>query len=72
MKEADNADKKQKLGNFQYVFKNIILPRKWILLGGLGIIIVNRLAGLVIPGASKFLIDNIIFVELFFIQNPLM
>jgi ATP-binding cassette, subfamily B, putative efflux pump len=54
------ADKKQKLGNFQYVYKNIILPRKWLLLGGLGIIIVNRLAGLVIPGASKFLIDNII------------
>jgi ATP-binding cassette, subfamily B, putative efflux pump len=54
------SDKKQKLGNFKYVYKNIILPRKWLLLGGLGIIIVNRLAGLVIPGASKFLIDNII------------
>jgi len=59
MKEAE-ANKKQKLGNFQYVYKNIILPRKWILLGGLAIIIVNRLAGLVIPGATKFLIDNII------------
>ena len=59
MKEA-KANKKQKLGNFKYVFKNIILPRKWLLLGGLGIIIVNRLAALVIPGASKFLIDNII------------
>lgn len=52
--------KKQKLGNIKYVFKNIILPRKWLLIGGLGIIIVNRLAGLVIPGASKYLIDNII------------
>ena len=52
--------KKQKLGNVQYVFKNIILPRKWLLLLGLLIIIVNRLAGLVIPGASKYLIDNII------------
>jgi ABC-type multidrug transport system fused ATPase/permease subunit len=59
MKETETS-KKQKLGNFQYVYKNILLPRKWILLGGLGIIIVNRLAGLVIPGASKFLIDNII------------
>lgn len=53
-------DKKQKLGNVGYVFKNIILPRKWILLLGLLIIIVNRLAGLVIPGSSKFLIDNVI------------
>lgn len=59
MKETETK-KKQKLGNFQYVYKNIMLPRKWILLGGLAIIIVNRLAGLVIPGASKFLIDNII------------
>ncbi len=51
---------REKLGNIRYVFKNIILPRKWLLLLGLGIIIINRLAGLVIPGASKFLIDNVI------------
>jgi subfamily B ATP-binding cassette protein MsbA len=51
---------KRKLGNIQYVFQNIILPRKWLLLGGLLIIIVNRLAGLVLPGSTKFLIDNII------------
>lgn len=56
----NNSNKKQKLGNIAYVFKNIILPRKGILFLGLGIIIINRLAGLVIPGASKFLIDNII------------
>jgi subfamily B ATP-binding cassette protein MsbA len=55
-----NSVDKQKLGNVGYVFKNIILPRKWLLLGGLIIIIVNRLAGLVIPGASKYLIDDII------------
>lgn len=52
--------KKQKLGNINYVFKNIIWPRKWILFGGLVIIIFNRLAGLVLPGSSKYLIDNVI------------
>lgn len=51
---------KTKLGNINYVFKNIIWPRKWILFGGLSIIIVNRLAGLILPGSSKYLIDNII------------
>lgn len=59
MAESEKAYK-QKLGNVGYVFKNIILPRKWLLLLGLLIIIVNRLAGLVIPGSSKFLIDNVI------------
>ena len=52
--------KKKKLGNVKYVFQNIILPRRWLLLGGLMIIIVNRLAGLVLPGSTKYLIDNII------------
>ncbi len=53
-------EKKKKLGNLNYVFKNIILPRKWILLLGLGIIVINRLAGLVLPYAPKYLIDDII------------
>ena len=41
-------------------FSAFILPRKWILIGGFGIIIVNRLAGLVLPQAFQFLIDDII------------
>lgn len=53
-------DKKKKLGNLNYVFKNIIWPRKWILLAGLGIIIINRLASLVLPYAPKYLIDDIL------------
>ena len=27
---------------------------------GLGVMIVNRLAGIVLPGSSKFLIDNVV------------
>ncbi len=44
----------------RYAFKNIIWPRRNLLLLGLVLIIVNRLSGLVLPGASKYLIDNVI------------
>ena len=42
------------------VFKTIIWPRRKLLLVGLGLIIINRLSGLVLPGASKILIDDVI------------
>ena len=54
------TEPKKNLGHIAYVFKNIILPRKWLLLGGLGIIIINRLASLVIPASTQYLIDDII------------
>jgi subfamily B ATP-binding cassette protein MsbA len=38
----------------------IIWPRRWVLLLGLGLIVVNRLTGLVLPGASKYLIDDVL------------
>lgn len=43
-----------------HVFKTIILPRKKHILLGLLLIIISRLAGLVLPGASKVLIDDVI------------
>lgn len=51
---------KSPLNSLKYVFREIILPRKKILFLGLFLIIVNRLAGLVLPGSSKYLIDNVI------------
>ncbi len=42
------------------VFKTIIWPRKNILLVGLLLIVISRLAGLVLPGASKYLMDDVI------------
>ncbi len=53
-------EKKQKLGNANYIFKHIIWPRKWILFAGLGIIVINRLASLVLPKATGYLIDTVI------------
>ncbi|MCB0753374.1 MAG: ABC transporter ATP-binding protein, partial [Ignavibacteriae bacterium] len=41
-------------------FKEFIWPRKYIVLIGLLLIIVSRLASLVLPGASKYLMDNVI------------
>jgi subfamily B ATP-binding cassette protein MsbA len=45
---------------FRKVFSTIIWPRKRLLLLGMVLIIINRLAGLVLPGSSKYLIDEVI------------
>ena len=60
MKKDDKKSKKIKLTGIKHVFKTIIWPRKNLLLIGLGLIIINRLAGLVLPGSVKFLIDEVI------------
>ncbi|MCB9297505.1 MAG: ABC transporter ATP-binding protein [Lewinellaceae bacterium] len=41
-------------------FQDFIWPRKGLIFLGLLLIVVSRLAGLVLPGASKYLIDNVI------------
>ncbi len=46
--------------SMRYVFREIIWPRKGLLFLGLFLIIVNRLSGLALPGASKYLIDDVI------------
>ncbi|MFY0624980.1 MAG: ABC transporter ATP-binding protein [Reichenbachiella sp.] len=51
------SEKKASLGQ---VFKTIVLPRKNLLLIGLLLIIISRLASLVLPGASKYLMDDVI------------
>lgn len=51
---------KRNLNSIRYVLHEIILPRKGLLAIGLLLIIINRLAGLVLPGASKYLIDDVI------------
>ena len=43
-----------------HVFKTIIWPRKKQLFLGLFLIIISRLSGLILPGASKFLCDDVI------------
>lgn len=50
---------KQKV-SIGHVFKTIIWPRKKLVFLGLGLIVISRLAGLVLPGASKYLMDEVI------------
>ena len=42
------------------VFKTIIWPRRNILFVGLILIVISRLAGLILPGASQYLMDDVI------------
>ena len=44
-------------------FREFIWPRRRLVLLGLILIVISRLAGLVLPGASKYLIDNVIVNE---------
>ena len=44
----------------KYAFHHIIWPRRRFLFLGLFLIVINRAAGLVLPGASKILLDNVI------------
>lgn len=46
--------------SFKKVFQTIIWPRKNIVLLGLGLIIIRSLSGLVLPGSTKYLLDDVI------------
>lgn len=46
--------------SFRKIFVTLIWPRKKLLFLGLFLILVNRLAGLILPGSSKYLVDEVI------------
>ncbi|AMQ56618.1 ABC transporter ATP-binding protein [Algoriphagus sanaruensis] len=54
------ARSKERRVTMRQVFTTIIWPRKNQLFLGLFLIIISRLSGLVLPGASKYLIDEVI------------
>ena len=57
---ARKSRKKPSLATVRYAFRKIIWPRRKLLLLGLALILLNRLAGLALPAASKFLVDDVI------------
>ncbi len=57
---AKKKSNKPSLTTVRYAFRTIVWPRRKLVLLGLVLIVLNRLAGLVLPGSSKFLIDNAI------------
>jgi len=46
--------------NLAHVLRTIVLPRWRSLVAGLGLVAVNRACGLVLPGATKYLIDDVL------------
>ena len=56
---SDKKGTKSKI-NILHVFKTIVWPRRGIIGVGLILIIISRLAGLILPGASKYLMDDVI------------
>ena len=57
---ALEKSKKPSLATVKYTFQTIVWPRRKLLLLGLFLIVINRLSSLVLPGSSKFVIDNAI------------
>ena len=55
-----NPKKKISGASLRHAFEEIIWPRKKLVGLGLALILVNRFAGLVLPAASKYLIDGAI------------
>ncbi len=40
--------------------RELIMPRRGLLLAGFGLMLINRIAGLVLPASTKYLIDDVI------------
>ena len=38
----------------------LVRPRRWLLLGGFGLMVINRVAGLVLPASTRYLIDDVL------------
>ena len=50
---------KPKLSKVMPEVWKLVKPRRWLLAGSFGLMIVNRATSLVLPGSTKFLIDNV-------------
>jgi subfamily B ATP-binding cassette protein MsbA len=57
---AKNNSKKITGASLKHAFHEIIWPRKKLIAIGLVLILINRLAGLVLPASTRYLIDDVI------------
>jgi ABC-type multidrug transport system fused ATPase/permease subunit len=60
---ADQPKKKPDLKKVMPEIWKLIRPRRWLLAFGFGLMIINRVAGLVLPFSTKFLIDRVLGVH---------
>jgi subfamily B ATP-binding cassette protein MsbA len=58
---AGSARKRRvSMSSMRHAYRTIVWPRRRLVLIGLLLITINRLSGLVLPGSTKYLIDNVI------------
>lgn len=60
MHNREPSKKSVSLASVRHAFWTIVWPRRRLVLVGLVLVGVNRLSGLVLPGSTKYLIDNVI------------
>src|SRR5665213_864091 len=60
---ADLPKKKPNLKKVWPQVRALIVPRMGLLLGGMGLMVVNRVAGLVLPYMSKPLLDKVLSTQ---------
>src|SRR5579872_3513212 len=51
--------------------REMIKPRRGILAAGFGLMIINRICGLVLPGSTKYLVDNVFGKHQYNLLGPL-
>jgi hypothetical protein len=52
--------KRPSRASLRRAFHEIIWPRRKLILLGLVLILINRLAGLVLPASTKYLVDDVL------------
>jgi len=57
---TETSAARDRVNSIRYAFRKIVWPRRRLLFAGLVLIVINRMAGLVLPGSSKYLIDDVI------------
>ena len=58
--DPDGPKKKLRFSTLTRDFRELVWPRRGMLSLGLVLILINRLSGLVLPGATKYLIDDVV------------
>ena len=59
-KDKSKKTDKKSSATLKHALKTIVWPRRKLLLVGLVLIIINRVAGMALPASTKFLIDDVI------------
>jgi len=50
-------------GSLRYAFREILWPRRRLILVGLVLIVANRVSGLVLPASTRYVIDDVLVAE---------